>query len=149
MLVVLVNSFIVCLNHLLKVVNLFVQLSYLFVLYPSQYPTIHCINLLLLLCLMSVLLEFQLQPFLLTYQIFAILMLRLDLFLQSLKLSPLLLSLLFILIKSVHLLLLLCFFTHQINEMLVFPPLQHFLFHHIRQVTELLQFFIPFYLPIL
>ena len=117
MLVVLVNLFAVCLNHLLKVVNLFVQLSYLFVLYPSQCPTIHCINLLLLLCLMSVLLEFQLQPFLLAYQIFAILMLRLNLFLQSLKLSPLLLSLLFILIKSVHLLLLLSFFTHQINKM--------------------------------
>ena len=122
MLVVLVNLFVVCLNHLLKVVNLFVQLSYLFVLYPSQCPTIHCINLLLLLCLMSVLLEFQLQPFLLTYQIFAILMLRLDLFLQSLKLSSLLLSLLFILIKSVLLLLLLSFFIHQINKMLVFPP---------------------------
>ena len=49
---------------------------------------------------MLVLLEFQLQPFPLTYQIFAILMPWFDLFLQSLKLPPLS-SLLFLFIKQI------------------------------------------------
>ena len=44
-------------------------------LHPSQCLTIHCINLLLPLHLVSILLELQLQPFPLTYQTFAILML--------------------------------------------------------------------------
>ena len=65
-----------------------------------------CINLLLPLRLVSVLLEIHMQPFPLTYQTFAMLMLQFDLFPPSLKL-PLLLSFLFLLIKSVHLLLLL------------------------------------------
>ena len=42
----------------------FRSLSYLFVLYPSQCLTVYCINLLLILCLMLVLLEFQLPTFL-------------------------------------------------------------------------------------
>ena len=54
-------------------------------LYPSQCLTIHCINLLLPMYLASILLELQLQPFPLTYQTFAILMLWYNLFLQSLK----------------------------------------------------------------
>ena len=52
----------------------FCSTVYLFVLYPSQCVTVHCINLLLPLHLVSVLLELQLQPFPLTYQTFAILM---------------------------------------------------------------------------
>ena len=119
--------------------NLFFQLSYLLVLYLSQCLSVHCINLLLLLHLVTVLLELPLQPFPLTYQTFAILMLRLDLFLQSFKL-PLLLSFLFLLIKNMHLLLLLSLLTHQILHALVPPLLQHFLFDHIRTVAELLQF---------
>ena len=93
-----------------------------------------------------VLLELQLQPFPLTYQTFAILKLRFNLFLQNLKL-PLLLSLLFLLIKNMHLLQLLSLLTLQIKKVLVLPLLQHFLFHHIITVAELLQFLIPFYLP--
>ena len=96
----------------------------------------------------SVLLELQLQPFPLTYQTFAILLLRFDLFLQSLKL-PLLLTLLFLLIKNMHLLPLLSLLIYQILHVLVLPLLQHFLFHHIRTVTELLQFLVPIYPPIL
>ena len=53
---------VVCLNHLLKVMHLFVQWSYLLVLYPAQCLTVHCINLLLPLHLVSVLLELKLQP---------------------------------------------------------------------------------------
>ena len=128
--------------------NLSVQLSYLLVLYTSQCLTVHFINLLLPLLLVSVLLQLQLEPFLLTYQKFAILMLRFDLFRQSLKLH-LLLSFLFLLIKNMHLLPLLSLLTHQILHLLFLPLLQHFLFHHIRTVTELLQFLIPIYFPIL
>ena len=116
--VLFVNLSVVCLNHLLKVMNLFVQLSYLFVLYPSQCLTVHFINLLLVLHL------------------------------RSLKL-PLLLSLLFLLIKNMHLLPLLSLLIYQILHVLVLPLLQHFLFHHIRTMTVLLQFLVPIYLPIL
>ena len=76
------------------------------------------------------------------------LMLRFDLFLQSLKL-PLLFSFLFLLIKCVHLLLLLGLLTLLILRVLVLPLLQHFLFHHRRTVAELLEFFPPFFLPVL
>ena len=76
-------------------------------------------------------------PSSLTYQIFAILMLRFDLFLQSLKL-PLLLSLLFLLIKDIHLLPPVSLLTHQIYRVLVLLRLQRLLFHHIGPVTELL-----------
>ena len=145
--VLFVNLSVVCLSHLLQVMNLFVQLSYLLVLYPSQCLTVHCINL-LFTSAPCVLLELQLQPFPVTYQTFAIPMLRFYLFLQSLKL-PLLLSLLFLLIKNLHLLLILSLITHQILHVLVHPLLQHFLFHNIRTVTELLQFLVPIYLPIL
>ena len=62
-----------------------------------------------------VLLEIQLQPCTLTYQTFAILMLRFGFFLQSLKL-PVLLSLLFLLIKNMHLLLILGLITYQIKK---------------------------------
>ena len=62
-----------------------------------------------------VLLEIQLQPGTLTYQTFAILMLRFGFFLQSLKL-PVLLSLLFLLIKKMHLLLILGLITYQIKK---------------------------------
>ena len=146
--VLFVNLSVVCLNHLLKVMNLSVQLFYLFVLYLSQCLTGHFMNLLLPLHLVSVLLELQLQPFRLTYQTFAILILRFDVFLQSLKL-PLPLSLLFLLIKNMHLRLLISLLTHQILHLLALLLLQHFLFHHIRTVTELLQFLVPIYLPIL
>ena len=146
--VLFVNLSVVCLNHLLRLINFFVQISYLFVLYRSQCLTAHCINLLLPLHLVSVLLELQLQPFPLIYQTFAILMLRFDFFLQSLKL-PLLLSLLFLLMKNMHLLPLLSLLIHQILHVLVLPLLQHFLFYHIRTVTELLQLLVPIYLPIL
>ena len=98
--------------------------------------------------LISVLLELQMKPFPLTYQTFAILMLRFNLFLQSLKL-PLLLSFLFLLIKNMHLLLLLGLLTLLVLHVLVLPLLQHFLFHHRRTLTELFQFLLPFYLPIL
>ena len=64
--VMFVNLSVVYLNHLLKVMNLFVWLSYLFALYLFQFLTVHCYHLLLLLRLMLVLLEFQLQPFPLT-----------------------------------------------------------------------------------
>ena len=93
-------------------------------------------------------LELQLEPFNLTYQTFAILMLRFDFFLQSLKL-PLLLSFLFLLIKNMRLLLLLGLLTLLILQVLVLALLQQFLFHHRRTVTELLQFLFPFYLPVL
>ena len=56
-------------------------------MYLSQCFTVHCINLLLTLRLLSVLLELRLQNFPATNQKFVILMLRFDLFLQSLKLS--------------------------------------------------------------
>ena len=56
-------------------------------MYLSQCLTVHFINLLLTLRLLSVLLELQLQNFPATNQTFAILMLQFDLFLQSLKLS--------------------------------------------------------------
>ena len=69
-------------------------------------------------------------------------------FFQTLKL-PLLSSLLFLLIKNMHLLPLLSLLTHQILHVLVLPLLQHFLFHHIRTVTELLQFLVPIHLPII
>ena len=127
--VLLVNSSIGCFNHLLKVMNLFSQLSYLHVLHPSHCLTVHCINL-LPLHLLSVLLELQLQPFPLTYQTFAILMHQFDLFLQSLNL-PFLLCLLFLLIKNMHLLLLLGLLTHQILHVLILTLLQNVLFHHI------------------
>ena len=53
-----INLFIVCLNHLFKIINFFVHLSYLFVLYPSRCLTVHCISLLLILRLMLILIEF-------------------------------------------------------------------------------------------
>ena len=115
--------------------------------YPSQCLTFRCINLLLPLHYVPVLLELQLQPFSLTYQKFAMLMLQFDLFLQSLKL-PLLLSFLFLLIKSVHLHLLLGLLTLLILRVLDLSFLQHFLFHDRRPMTELLQFLLAVYLPV-
>ena len=97
--------------YLLKSMNLIVQLSYLLILYLSQF-----------------------------------LKLRFDLFHQNLKL-PLLLRLLFLLIKNVHLLPLLGLVTHQILFVLVLSLLQLFLYHHLRTVTKLLQSFA--YLPLL
>ena len=94
-----------------------------------------------------VLLELQLQPFLLTYQAFDIPILQFDIFLQNLKL-PLLFSLLSLLIKNMHLLQLLSLLTHHMKKVLVLPLLQHSLFHQIRTVTELFQFLVPFYVPI-
>ena len=116
-------------KFLLKVMDLFVQLSYLFVLYPSQFLTVHSVNLLLPLRHVCVQLELQLQPLARIYQTFATLTLWFDLFLQNLKLPPLL-SLLFLLIKNIHLLPLLSLLTHQILKVLVLLLLQHFLFHH-------------------
>ena len=75
-------------------------------------------------------------------------MLGFNLFFQNLKL-PLLLSLLFLLIKYMHQLALLSLLTQQIEKVFVFPLLPHFLLHHIRPVIELLQFLVPFYLPVL
>ena len=49
---VFINPFVLCLNHLFKITNLF-YLSYLFDLYRSQCLTVHCINLLLPLCLFA------------------------------------------------------------------------------------------------
>ena len=74
-------------------------------------------------------------------------MLRFNLFLQSLKL-PLLLIFLFLFIKNMHLPLLLGLLTDQILYVLALLLLQHFLFHHRRTVTELIQFLLPFYPPI-
>ena len=91
-------------------------------------------------------LELQLQPFPLKYQTFAILMLRFNLFLQSLKL-PVLLSPLFLLIKNMHLLPLLCLLTHQIKKVLLSITKLSISSH--KTVTELLQFLMPFYLSIL
>ena len=90
------------LNNLLNIINFFVQLSYLFVLYLSQCLTVHCIKLLLFLCLWQSCQNFNCYVSL-TYQTFDIPMLRFDIFLQSLKL-PLLLMFLVLLIKDVHLL---------------------------------------------
>ena len=94
--------------------------------------------------------KIHLQPFLLTYQTFAILMLQFDLFLQSLEL-PLPLRLLILLMNNMHLLPLLSLLTQKTKEMLLLPLLKykHFVFHHIRPVTELLQFLSPFYFSIL
>ena len=61
----------------------------------------------------------------------------------------LLLSLLFLHVKSVHLLPLVSLLTHQVLHVLVPPLLQHFLLHRIRTVTELLRFLVPISLPIL
>ena len=72
----------------------------------------------LLLCLVSVLLEFQMQYFPLICQTFAVLMLGFNLFFQNLKL-PLLLSLLFLLIKYMHQLALLSLLTQQIEKVFV------------------------------
>ena len=92
--------------------------------------------------------ELQLQPFPLTYQTFAMLMLRFDLFLQSLKL-PLLFNFLFLLIKSVYLLLLLGLLTLFILLVLVVSLLHLFLFHHRRTVAGPLQFLHSFYFAVL
>ena len=94
-----------------------------------------------------VLLELQLQPFPLIYQAFDLPILQFDIFLQNLKL-PLLFSLLSLLIKNMHLLQLLSLLTHHMKKVLVLPLLQHSLFHQIRTVTELFQFLVPFYVPI-
>ena len=58
-----------------KIIAFFDHLPYLFVLYPSRCLAVHCINLLLTICLMLILLVFQLQLFSPTYQKFALLML--------------------------------------------------------------------------
>ena len=70
---------------------------------PACSVPVYYINLLIPLHLVQVLSELQLQPFPLTYQIFATLISLFDLVFQSLKL-PLLLSLLFLLVKNMHLL---------------------------------------------
>ena len=70
-------------KFLLKVMNLFVQLSYLFILYSSQFITVPCVNLLLPLRLVYVLLELQLQPLARIYLTFATLMLQFDLFFRT------------------------------------------------------------------
>ena len=77
-----------------------------------------------------------------TYQTFAMLMLQFDLFPPSLKL-PLLSSFLFLLIKSVHLLLLLGLLALLILHVLVLPLLQHYLFHHRKTVAGLPPSFLP------
>ena len=79
--VLFINQSVMCLNQLFKNMNLSVKLFYLFLLYPTQCPTVHCVNLLLFLCLMTFLLGFQLLPFPLTYQTIAILMLQFNLLL--------------------------------------------------------------------
>ena len=50
---------------------------------------------------------------------------------------------------SFHQNMLLGLLTHQILYVLVLPLLQHFLFHHRRTATELIQFLLPFYPPML
>ena len=113
---------------------------------------------LLLLCLMLILLEFQLQLFPPTYQVFAIFMLRFDLFLQNLSL-PSLLSLLFLLInhmcvpkllqyhllhhikKNLHLVLLLSLILIRSENVSSHPVTTLFIFHQIRPLSELPPFF--------
>ena len=70
----LVRKLIPCVfKPFVKVIAIYVHLPYLFVLHPSRCLGAHCINLLLPLCLMLILLVFQLQLFSLTYQTFALL----------------------------------------------------------------------------
>ena len=125
--------------------NFFVRLSYLLVLYQYQCLTVHCINLLLPLHLVSpVRITIATFPSHIPNICYTNASIRS--FSSTLKL-PLFVSLLFLLIKNMHLLQLLSVLTHQILHVLVLPLLQHFLFHHTR--TELLQFLVPFYLSIL
>ena len=71
--------------------------------------------------------KIYLQPFLLTYQTFAILMFQFDLFLQSLKL-PLLLRLLILLMNNMYLLPLLRLLTHQTKKNVTSPPVTNTLY---------------------
>ena len=147
--VLFVNLSVVCLNHLLKVMNLFVQLSYLLVLYPSHlmlHSSWYQSVVTSAPCVIPVRITTATFPSHIRNICYANPPIRS--FLQSLKL-PLLLSFLFLLIKNMHLLPLLSLLTHQIQHVLILPLLQHFLFNYIKRVTELLQFLVPFYLPIL
>ena len=130
------NLSIICLNHFLKVTNLFLQLSYLLVLYPSQCLTVHYISLLSQFiistcCVSLVRITTATFPSHIPNVYYT------NALIQSLssKLKIILkISLLFLLIKNMHLLPLLSLLTHQILHVLDLPLLQHFLFHHIRIV---------------
>ena len=143
--VLFVNISTVCLNHLLKVINLFVELSYLLVLYLSQCLTVNCINL-LLSCASPV--RITISTFHSHIPSICYTNASMRSFFSKVKTTSFLKSSLSSHQKYAPIPLL-SLLTHQIKKLLVLPLLQHFLFHLIRTVAELLQFLVPFYLPIL
>ena len=161
--VLFINLPVVFLNHLFKIINLFVQLSYLFLLYlsqcltlyqtvfttvpsvssagiptatfPSHIPNTYYTNASIRSVSSKLITTSTLKFYLSSHPINVIP----KTFRTPIQHNK----------KSIHLLPLLSLFNHHIKKKLVLPLLQHFLFHRIIAVATLLQFLVPFYLPII